>query len=153
MGTRAERKAANKAAHAIRRQLTNEDYRQAKADGLAIAWRDVAAQYDGMPAADILASFGDVPAVVPVPAVPRAKRAAPAHVTAAKESFDLARFAWEAGLAEAMRGARANGKPARGEKYTDEERDYRDAHKAPVFKEFLAATYAAMRADREAVTA
>ena len=38
----------------------------------------------------------------------------------------------------AMAGGRRNGRPARGELYTDEERDYRDAHPAPVWRDFLA---------------
>lgn len=152
--TRAERSARNKLAHAIRRRMTDEDYAAAKRDGLELAWRDIADTYAAMSTDDILAAFGDQlePVAPSAPAVlepVKAKRRAPAHVTAAAETYRLAREAWEAGLESAIAGGRslaAGGRPANGETYPDEERDYRDAHAAPVYKDFLAAAYADMRA-------
>lgn len=142
--TRAERSARNKLAHAIRRAMTDQDARQARADGLALAWREIADTYADMSTDDVLAAFGDVldtPATVEVAPVPApAKRSAPAHIQAAQVEYRLAREAWETGLAEALAGGRSRregGKPARGETYPDEERDYRANHPAPVWKDFL----------------
>lgn len=151
--TRQERRTLNKRAHAIRRQLTNEDYRTARAAGDGIAWRDIAAVYDGMSAADVIATFDTRQDVAPVVAVVTGRkptrRKAPAHVARASSAYRLAREAWELGLAAAVAGGRTRaegGRPARGESYPDEERDYRDSHPAPVYSDFLAAEYAAMRA-------
>lgn len=137
--SKAERRERNKRAHAIRRAFTDADYRQAKADGLTITWRQIADTYSAMSTDDVLAldlPGSTAPEVIEA-AAPRRKRQAPAHVREASETYRLARAAWEEGLAEALRGARPDGKPARGEKYTDEERDYRDAHPAPVWADFM----------------
>lgn len=147
MLTKAERSARNKAAHAIRRAMIDADYRQAKAEGTPLTWREIAAVYDAMPTESVLALGLPAP-VDAAPRAPRGNRNAPAHVTRAQQSFSEARTAWEAGLETALRGARSTaegGKPARGETYTDEERDYRAAHPAPVFRDYLTAEYAAMR--------
>lgn len=152
--TRAERSARNKRVHAIRRALTDADYREARAAGTSISWRAVWDTYASLDADAILALEGEAakPAAKPAaPAKPRRKRAAPAHVAAASAEYRLAREVWERGLEEAMRGARPDGKPARGEdrRYTDEERDYRAAHPAPVFKTFMQEAAARCRADRD----
>lgn len=157
MLTKAERSARNKAAHAIRRAMTDADYRQAKTEGATITWREVAAVYDTMPTESVLALGLPAP-VDATPRAPRGKRNAPAHVQRAQEAFALARLSWEAGLESAMRGAHTladGGTPANGETYPDEERDYRAAHPAPVFRDYLTAEYAAMRhaADDHAVSA
>ena len=154
---RAERSARNKRAHAIRRMLTDQDRAQARAEGLELAWREIADTYATMDTDTVLATFGHMlehtapvtPAVELEPVKVTRRRSAPAHVTRAKEVFDLARMAWESQLETAVAGGRTTadgGRPARGEKYTDEERDFRDSNPAPVFKDFLAAEYAAMRA-------
>jgi hypothetical protein len=146
MMTRAERSARNKLAHAIRRRMTDEDARRAKVEGLSIAWREIADTYSAMSTDDVLAAFGDdVTPVAESPAVqlaPKVKRSAPPHIVTAQTEYRLARESWQAGLDEAVAGGRTRangGKPARGERYTDEERDYRDAHPAPVWKDFLRA--------------
>ena len=156
--TRAERSARNKRAHAIRRMLTDADRAQARAEGLELAWREISDAYATMDTDTVLATFGHMlegPAKPPVvdeltPAkVVTRRRSAPAHIARAQETFALARTAWETGLESALAGARSTaegGRPARGETYVDEERDYRDSNPAPVFKTFLQAEYAAMRA-------
>lgn len=149
--TRAERRAVNRAAHAIRRELTNADYRDARERGDDIRWRDIAAVYDAMPAADVLTVFGtrqddDTPDPGSSPA-PR-KRTAPAHIVAASAEYALALEAWRAGLEAAVAGGRTRengGRPARGEAYPDEERDYMDAHPKPVWRDFVRETAATMR--------
>lgn len=157
--TRAERSARNKRAHAIRRHMTDEDRRTAVADGLELTWRAISDTYAAMSTDEVLSAFGDLeltdtPATVADVLEPvKAKRRAPAHIAAASETYHLARAAWEAGLEEALAGGSslaAGGRPARGESYPDEERDYRAAHPAPVFKDYLAAAYADMRI-REAI--
>ncbi|GAA3510059.1 hypothetical protein GCM10022234_00300 [Aeromicrobium panaciterrae] len=146
MITRAERKARNKTAHAIRRALTDADYREAKTAGDALTWREVWETYAAIPVDTILRDYAAMAEPAPVkPERVKVKRSAPRHVQEVGEAYRLARETWEAGLADAMRGARANGKPARGEKYTDEERDYRAAHPAPVYRDFLTAYYADQR--------
>lgn len=150
----------NRRAHAIRRAMVEADWREAKAAGHELRWRDIAAVYDAMPAAAVLEL--EAPAVAPAARSSRSKapgkpkRKAPAHVQRAAESFRLARAAWELGLEAAVAGGRtleAGGRPARGESYPDEERDYREANPAPVYREYLEAEYAAMRADDEAAAA
>ncbi len=139
--TRAERRAANKRAHAIRRELTDADYRQARRDGHALTWREVWDTYAGIPVAVILDQYASLAAPVVAVKAPRARRSAPAHIQALSAEYRLAREAWERGLDAAIAGGRSTadgGKPARGERYTDEERDYRAAHPAPVWREFLA---------------
>jgi hypothetical protein len=143
--TRAERKALNKRAHAIRRELTNADYRQAKDRGDGIAWRDIAAVYDAIPAVDVIA-MADELARDTAPSAPAVKRSAPAHIVRASQSYALALAAWENGLADALRGGRTRangGRPARGESYPDEERDYREAHPKPSWLDHVRAESAA----------
>lgn len=108
-----------------------------------------------MPAADIVAAFSrDVTAAPMVATVtttttaPTGKRRAPAHVQRAVNAYRLALAAWERGLADAVAGGRTlaeGGRPARGERYPDEERDYRAAHPRPSYRDFLRAECAAMR--------
>lgn len=155
--SRSERRARNRRAHAIRRAYTEADYRAAREAGQALTWRQVWDTYAAMSTADVLALEVETAApVAAVPAVPvtgsskPSKRRAPAHVQEAAEAYRLARQAWEVGLSEALRGANPDGRPARGERYTDEERDYRDAHPAPTYREFLTDAAAARRAAREA---
>ena len=134
--TRIERKAANKQAHAIRRSCTDTDYRQAKQAGQSITWRQVWDTYASIDTATVIASLD----VAPVKVKPAVKRKASGRVTAIASEYRLARESWEAGLAVAMAGGRTlaeGGKPARGEKYPDEERDYRAANPAPVYRDFL----------------
>jgi hypothetical protein len=145
MMTRAERKAANKRAHAIRRELTDADYRQAKRDGHELTWREVWDTYAGISPAVILSDYATltepVATVEPVARASKGKRPAPAHIQALSAEYRLAREAWQAGLDAAIAGGRSRangGKPARGERWTDEERDYRAAHPAPVWRDFLA---------------
>lgn len=141
MMTRAERKAANKRAHAIRRELTDADYRQSKRDGHELTWRAVWDTYAGVPADVILSQYATLTEPVAVVKPSRVKRPAPAHIQALSAEYRLARESWERGLADAIAGGRstaAGGKPARGERWTDEERDYRAAHPAPVWRDFLA---------------
>lgn len=153
MLTKSERSARNKAAHAIRRAMADADYRQAKADGATIAWRDIAATYDAIPVDTILTMSETT--TEPTPVKPRGKRPAPAHVARARDAHRLAMEAWTTGLEEALSGARRDGKPARGETMTDEERDYRARRPCPQYREFLSAECAAMRhaADPESVPA
>ena len=132
--TRADRKAANKAAHAIRRSCTEVDYREAKSAGHSITWRAVWDTYAAIDAVTVISTLG-TPA--PVKVAPKPKRKAPAHVERVAVEYRLAREAWESGLEAAMAGGSRKGKPARGEKYTDEERDYRAAYPAPVYRDFL----------------
>lgn len=135
--TREERRARNRIAHAMRRDATNADYRQAREDGAPIGWRAIWETYASLTNDEIMVALA--PAAVTVPAAVKVRRArkAPAHIAALSAEYRLVREAWEAGLADAMRGARANGRPARGEKYIDEERDYRDANPAPVWSAWL----------------
>lgn len=135
--TRAERKAGNKAAHAMRRVATDTDYRQAKQAGESITWREVWDTYASMSNAAVMVELA--PAVVTVTAVAKVRRSrkAPAHIAAMSAEYRLVKAAWDQGLEAAMCGGRIGGKPARGEKYTDEERDYRAAHPAPVWAEWL----------------
>jgi hypothetical protein len=160
MMTRAERSARNKAAHAIRRRMTDEDARRAKVEGLSIAWREIADTYAAMSTDDVLAAFGDAdetPATVEL--APKVKRHAPAHIQAAQVEYRLARETWQAGLDAAVAGGRTRahgGKPARGERYTDEERDYRASNPAPVWKDFLVSmrgTVAGVAGDLEVIAA
>lgn len=148
MTTRAERRELNRRAHAIRRSIIAEEWAAARARGERATYRDVAPDLEAMTSAELVAAFGgddDAPAVAAVavaPAPVARKRVAPAHIQRLSEEYRLARAAWEDGLAAALAGARPDGKPARGEdpRYTDEERDYRAAHPAPVWKDFLKAT-------------
>ncbi len=144
MLTKAERSARNKAAHAIRRAMIDADYRQAKADGQTITWRAIAATYDAIPADVVLTMAETTPATV-TPTPKRGRRTAPPHVARARDAHRLAMEAWTAGLETALRGARRDGRPARGEKYTDEERDYRAAHPCPQYRDFLTAETTAAR--------
>jgi hypothetical protein len=144
MLTKAERSTRNKAAHAIRRAMIDADYRQAKAEGRELTWRQVAATYDALPTEAVLKMAE--PAPTPTPTPTPTKRPAPPHVARARDAHRLAMEAWTVGLEAAMRGAHRDGKPARGERFTDEERDYRAAHPCPTFREFLVAECAAMRA-------
>ena len=132
--TRADRKAANKAAHAIRRTCTELDYREAKQAGHSITWRAVWDTYAAIGTDDVISTLG---APAPVKVAVKPKRKAPAHVERVAAEYRLAREAWESGLEAAMAGGSRDGKPARGEKYTDEERDYREAYPAPVLKDFM----------------
>lgn len=151
MLTKSERSARNKAAHAIRRAMADADYRQAKQEGRPITWREIATTYDAIPA-DIVLTMG-LPATDTDPRPAKSRRDAPPHVARARDAHALAMESWSAGLADALRGARRNGKPARGERWTDEERDYRAKNPCPTFREFLDAECAALRAEREAVPA
>lgn len=142
MMTRAERKAHNRRVHAIRRMCTDADYKS-RPDGDATTWRAIWDTYAGMADELVLTLEHTAPTapaakVTPAARAAKPKRTAPAHIAALSAEYRLAREAWEAGLEEAMAGGRRNGRPARGEKYTDEERDYRDAHPAPVWRDFLA---------------
>lgn len=140
MMTRAERSARNKAAHAARRRMTDADYATARADGLELSWRQIWDTYAGMDVDTVLELEGTPAAPAPVLEPVKAKRAAPAHIVAAQAEFALAREVWQAGLDAAIAGGRstaAGGRPARGERYTDEERDYRDANPAPVWRAVL----------------
>ena len=137
--TRIERKARNKQAHAIRRSCTDTDYRQAKQAGQSITWREVWDTYASIDAATVIASLD----VAPVKVKPAVKRKSSRRDSAVTIEYRLARESWEAGLAVAMAGGRSlaqGGKPARGEKFPDEERDYRAANPAPVYRDFLKAT-------------
>jgi len=141
--TRVERRAQNRAAHAARRAACNEDYRQARADGLATTWREIWDVYAAIESAAAIELLAPV-----VKAAPKPKRRAPAHIAAVAADYRAARDAWEEGLEAALGGARRSGKPARGEdaRYCDEERDYRAAHPAPAYREYLADHYANARA-------
>lgn len=140
--TRAERRALNRRAHAIRRGIIAEEWQRARDRGERVTYRDIAVDLEGMTATELVSAFGqESPGDVDT-AAPVKKRTAPAHIQRLSEEYRLARAAWEDGLAEALAGARPDGKPARGEdpRYTDEERDYRAAHPAPVWKDFLKST-------------
>lgn len=152
---RAERREVNKRAHAIRREFTDRDHADLKAAGAVTTWGEVWATYAGMSNADVLRLVVAAPVapVVDVAPVGRKRRTAPPHVVEARRMFSEAREVWEAGLEEAMAGGRRDGRPARGERYTDEERVYRASHPAPVFRDFLAAVNADRRALREAEAA
>jgi hypothetical protein len=152
MLTKAERSARNKAAHAIRRAMADADYRQAKADGQPIAWRDIAATYDAI-SADAILAMTETTTTPATPAPVRRKRSAPAHVARARDAHRLAMEAWTAGLEDAIGGGHRDGRPARGEKYTDEERDYRAKRPCPLYRDFLAAEIAAMNNDAAMVSA
>lgn len=137
---RAERRDLNRRAHAIRRELTDRDYREARERGESLTWRDVWETYASIPAATVVAELEPLlsPAVAPVAAAKRARRGRMApELAELLERYREARAVWEAGLDEAMAGGRRDGRPASGERYTDEERDYRDAHPAPVWREWL----------------
>lgn len=140
-GSRAERRALNQRAHAIRRELTDRDYMEARERGDAITWREVWETYAAVPAATVVAELAGLlePApVAPVAVAPARKRGGlPPALAELHARYSEARAVWEAGLDEAMAGARRDGKPARGETYIDEERDYRAAHPAPVWREWL----------------
>lgn len=145
MMTRAERKAHNRRVHAIRRMCTDADYKS-RPDGDATTWRAIWDTYAGM-ADELVLTLEDTaptaPAakVTPAARAAKPKRQAPAHIAALSAEYRLAREAWQAGLDAAIAGGRSRangGKPARGERWTDEERDYRAAHPAPVWRDFLA---------------
>lgn len=153
MLTKSERSARNKAAHAIRRAMVDADYRQAKADGQPITWREIAATYDTLPVDAVLTMGLPEAAPAPAPVKPRGKRPAPAHVARARDAHRLAMAAWTDGLEAAMSGGRRGGKPARGEKHTDEERDYRAARPCPLYRDFLAAEVAELRHAADVVPA
>lgn len=162
--TRAERSARNKLAHSIRRRLTDADYREARAAGAGMSWLELADAYANMTNDYVISTFGTVleapaaPATAPAaPAAPAAKRTAPAHVLEAKANYRAARDAWEDKLADAMGGGHAPGdrptRDTRGEdkRYQQEERDFRAAHPAPVYRDFLRDVAARMRAERESL--
>ena len=139
MMTRAERKAHNKRVHAIRRMCTDADYKS-RPDGDTTTWRAIWDTYAAMDDAAVLTLDGSSP-VAPIARASKPKRKAPAHIQALSAEYRLAREAWQAGLDAAIAGGRSRangGKPARGERWTDEERDYRAAHPAPVWRDFLA---------------
>ena len=139
--TRTERKARNRQAHAIRRSCTDTDYRQAKQAGQSITWRQVWDTYASIDTATVIASLSTP--VAPVKVKPAAKRKSSRRDSAVTIEYRLARESWEAGLAVAMAGGRSlaqGGKPARGEKFPDEERDYRAAHPTPMLKNFMRAS-------------
>lgn len=150
--TKAERSARNKRAHAIRRALTQADFRAAQADGATISWRQISDTYTAIPVDVILSDYANAP---DDPAGPRAvempaktKRRAPAHIAALQIEYALARETWERGLEDAIAGGRsraAGGRPANGEAYPDEERDYRAAYPAPMWRDFLSQRSAEMR--------
>lgn len=152
---RAERREVNQRAHAIRREFTDRDHAELRQAGASVSWGAVWATYAGMSNADVLRLVVAAPVapVAEVAPVGRKRRTAPPHVTEARRMFSEAREVWEAGLEEAMAGGRRDGRPARGEKYTDEERDYRDENPAPLFRDFLAAVNADRRAMRESEAA
>lgn len=136
--TRAARRELNRAAHAVRRDLTNRDYREAQERGDALTWRDIWETYAAIPAADVVATLAPLLEPVKVAPVKRARRGGlPPALQELHARYTEARAVWEAGLDAALAGARRDGKPANGERYTDEERDYRAAHPAPVWREWL----------------
>lgn len=146
MSTRLERSLSNKRAHAIRRALTQQDYRAARAAGESVLWLSVWSRYEAMSNDVVLMTLSSpTPAAAPAPPAagvvdsvkPEARRRAPAHIVAVAAEYRLTRESWESGLNDAMAGGSRNGKPARGEKYTDEERDYRAAYPPPVYGDFL----------------
>lgn len=148
--TRAERRSRNRAAHAVRRELALKDWREARERGDGVTFGQVWEVYAGTPVDVVLATLA--PALAPVPVEPVAvpetaprRRQAPGHVREAKRLFDEANAAWLAGLEVAMAGGRRDGRPARGERWTDEERDYRAAHRAPQYAEILSQVCAERR--------
>lgn len=150
--TRQERRAINKRAHAIRRTMIDADYREFKAAGSDIRWRDVAAQYDAMSAADVLAEFDTGQGQDDAPVL-KVKGPAPEHIRRASTEYQLALTAWETGLADAVAGGRTRaegGRPARGEDWPDEERDYRAEHPRPVWGDYVTQTAATVRHERRA---
>lgn len=159
--TRAERRELNRRAHAIRRAIVREEWQRARAHGARARYRDLEADLETMTPAELVAAFGeDDPAPVtttePTPTRKPRRGGTPAHIVRAREAYLPARAAWEQGLADAVAGGSTRaegGRPARGETYPDEERDYRAAHPAPVFRDFLAAEYAAMKRDRDGAAA
>jgi hypothetical protein len=121
--------------------MTNADYRQAKADGATVAWRDIAAVYDAIAAADVIAMQDELQR----PAEPVARRA-PAHMVRASGEYALALETWQAGLSAAVAGGRTvehGGRPARGETFTDEETAYRASNPKPVWLDYVRAESAA----------
>ncbi len=149
--SREERRGRNKRPHALRRAMTEADVRQARAAGQPLTWRQVWDVYAAMSVDDVLALDAEhAESAGPQLKSTTGRRQAPPHVQAATEAYRLARAAWEGGLAEALAGANPDGRPARGERYIDEERDYRDAHPAPVFRDFLADVNASQREARAA---
>lgn len=142
VSTRAARRELNRQAHAVRRELTNRDHREARERGDEITWRAIWETYAAIPAADVMRDLAPLlaaTAAAPAPAVAvkRARRGLPPHLRELHDRYTEARAVWAAGLEEAMAGARRDGRPANGERYTDEERDYRAAHPAPVWREWL----------------
>lgn len=135
--TRAARRELNKRAHAVRRELTERDYREARERGDAVTWREIWETYAGVPASTVMADLAPLLAPVKAPPVKRSRRGLPPVLRELHDRYTEARNVWEAGLSEALAGARRDGKPANGERYTDEERDYRAAHPAPVWREWL----------------
>ena len=89
-----------------------------------------------MDTATVIASLD----VAPVKVKPAAKRKSSRRDSAMTIEYRLARETWQSGLDVAMAGGRTlsqGGKPARGEKYPDEERDYRASNPTPMLGDFM----------------